>query len=1275
MKRSRQNGVALVITLIMLSVVTFMAITFLALSRRERNAVAVTASQTTATAMSDMALARVQAELASREQQRMLLLGATNAISNLFSTELMVSTNYIDTQGFNSSVENNTNLALANVNYDYTVNGKLLTADERIMNIGRLKFDARPPVYITTYNPTNANPTQDFRFYLDLNRNGRFDSNGFLPVLDNYGRWLGTNRQEVVGDPEWIGVLQNPMARHSATNLFVGRYSWIALPSGKSLDVNFLHNQAMQAASQNGDRFIRNQGVGTWEMNLAAFFHELNTNEWPTYTTNIMPSRNDLAFIDAQRILMHRYNSNANSQANILSQLTNEAGANSTAFQNRIRTMLTNNMYDNFGSGARLSNLKGYKTDPDVTPIRLNLSWPGSDNTNAFYDIQELFDPNKTSFDLAARLEGMFNRNTYLSSYDRYTFYRLLAQLGVDSSSGIQGKMNLNFTNDVNGRTTNFIPWTPIGFFTNAATRLLSTQPEIKFGYKNLDYNNIPVYPVNYYTPAVHRMLQVAANIYDATTNRIYSGQKVNGTNDPYLPTVFRPVFRRTNDVVVIAGYIEETGTNFTNFRWIDLASTDKEYGREFIANKASEPTDNVMVYGVPVVFGAKKGLPNFNEFAMQTQVQVTRKLEFVKPSASARRASKTNQLFVVGISNVFGLEAWNSYTQAYPRNLKMVVNVQYDMSLLNQSNNQYVYIRYPSGTVVTGLTHYAFGTVTSNINAKAWAGQEYKLPFYTNAIFLDNMAYVTRLNQFQSLTNRTAFEDNPNFLLPSLALKMNARMFYYLIDTSVNRVVDMVTLANLGSEIDLTRELIGNTNYAGGSGRDGSYWQTNRSTMNVPSGVWQQLLTSLGQGTNDSTVWVNINGGDASGNSKDKAIDLFRVFLGLEPKVYQPYQMQQELGNSLVHQAPFSPARKISQYNTWQVNDPLVHYMVEDLMDLYKTNTIDYVVPITRQATNSNLGKMNHRYRPWGGNPQKSSDQHATDIAVKDSMIKQSDDWAFPTNQFPNLGTLGRVHRGTPWQTVYLKSAVVSPQDWANQAGPAKFIRQTDLDFGLTNRNGSWMGNFYTHPTNDWRILDLFTTALNDNAARGRLSVNQTNLAAWSAVLSGVSVLTNQAAQAAWSHIPGGPSTNISELLINPSSRQFYSIVTNINATRLQRPGQQFRYLGEVLASPFLTVQSPYLSYTNGAGNINVSDEVVERIPQQILSLLKSDEPRVTVYTFGQTLAPAPNSRILSGTYRGLCTNYQVIGEVVAKHVLRLDGTSTNPKVVRERFDYLPND
>ena len=63
----------------------------------------------------------------------------------------------------------------------------------------------------------------------------------------------------------------------------------------------------------------------------------------------------------------------------------------------------------------------------------------------------------------------------------------------------------------------------PLNFFTNVASRLLSSQI-------NLDLTHIQIYPTNQYTPAVNRLLQVTVNIYDATT-----------TN--YYPSVFSPDF------------------------------------------------------------------------------------------------------------------------------------------------------------------------------------------------------------------------------------------------------------------------------------------------------------------------------------------------------------------------------------------------------------------------------------------------------------------------------------------------------------------------------------------------------------------------------------------------------------------------------------------------------------------------------------------------------------------------------------------------------------
>src|SRR5262249_40477476 len=110
----------------------------------------------------------------------------------------------------------------------------------------------------------------------------------------------------------------------------------------------------------------------------------------------------------------------------------------------------------------------------------------------------------------------------------------------------------------------------------------------------------------------------------------------------------------------------------------------------------------------------------------------------------------------------------------------------------------------------------------------------------------------------------------------------------------------------------------------------------------------------------------------------------------------------------------------------------------------------------------------------------------------------------------------------------------------------------------------------------------------------------------------------------------------------------------------------------GDILAAPELTVASPYLS-----GNTNLmNDAVYERIPQQILGLLRAgDQPRFVIYSYGQALKPAPHSIIQSGLYLGLCTNYQITAEAATRAVVRIDGAPNNPHAIIENFNVLPPD
>jgi hypothetical protein len=457
----------------------------------------------------------------------------------------------------------------------------------------------------------------------------------------------------------------------------------------------------------------------------------------------------------------------------------------------------------------------------------------------------------------------------------------------------------------------------------------------------------------------------------------------------------------------------------------------------------------------------------------------------------------------------------------------------------------------------------------------------------------------------------------------------------------------------------------------------DGSMWCTNhypsRANEFQPTyGILNQLHASFGLSQPD---WRSALREFPPGLTKEGAIDFFRHQFDLPPLTY----FNTTFYKSNVFSAPFQPTRNIYLFTTWQANDPLVHYTTGDLLDLTRTP----VAFNTDASTVDNLGKVNARYEPWGGNPSgKSSSAVKYALQVKDPLVRRSDDWDFPTNKFPNVGWLGRVHRGTPWQTLYLKSPSIDLPTWQRWSGNNQVV--TNGGQIATN----WVGLNYvvndaafTQPTNDWRLLDVFTAALNDNATRGQLSINQTNLAAWSAVLSGVVVLTNDVVNGTPTLLPrviqpAGVYNPLDPTTWPPTVR----LVKAINDTRATNfAGQVFRHLGEILAVPEFTVASPFLN-TNTLPtdvlNYVVNDAACERLPQQILGLLKCDHtPRFVVYSFGQTLKPAEGSIVSGSQFFGLCTNYQIMAEAATRAVVRVEGAPTNPHVVVESFNLLPPD
>ena len=83
--------------------------------------------------------------------------------------------------------------------------------------------------------------------------------------------------------------------------------------------------------------------------------------------------------------------------------------------------------------------------DAFAPPIDTNLRWSGANNTNHFFTLGDFFDTSKASPGFTNRLQ---NAGTTVDTYDRYTFYRMLDELGTDSSPD-EGKLNLNYANAV----------------------------------------------------------------------------------------------------------------------------------------------------------------------------------------------------------------------------------------------------------------------------------------------------------------------------------------------------------------------------------------------------------------------------------------------------------------------------------------------------------------------------------------------------------------------------------------------------------------------------------------------------------------------------------------------------------------------------------------------------------------------------------------------------------------------------------------------------------
>jgi len=678
------------------------------------------------------------------------------------------------------------------------------------------------------------------------------------------------------------------------------------------------------------------------------------------------------------------------------------------------------------------------------------------------------------------------------------------------------------------------------------------------------------------YTPSVHRLLQLAANLYDATTNRA----------DAFgpLPTVFHPVLRRDGTNVFITGFIEVAGDSTP---WLhqpldlremtDIISVPPVGTPVVAATPANVPN----AYGVPWILGARKGLPSFNEFAFQSVFQITRKLQITRPAKNSPiSAYQTNQMYILGISNVLAAEFWNSYRSNHTRPVEIVVADRMSLALTNSDGLNIAYRNF----VVAGSL--SLPSQATNV----WPGYAFLIPLSTNLDFPRPCIYQQSTHTLTTNFN-VPFETGQGFPLPQWGVAVANRLVCIIRDRDTKQLLDYVQLSGLDNVRNLNAEM--NSQSPSQTGWD-ALWNTNRrsGSFNVLTpqyGVIAQISISLGGFNANSVDWTDY-GFQPAGQTKKWAIDNFRAFFHLAPLFYQDFE-----GNTnLMQEVPFSPSLKLSRYCTWQANDPLVHYMPADLQYFASANELvrESVKAGVVVYALENIGRMNDRYEPWGypfGFPGVTAYQPA----VKDPLVRSSDDWYFPDAEPLGLTMLGRVHRGTPWQTLYLKSALVASSTWQK-----------------------WTGNFdgldasHTMPAADWRLASLLAALLNTNRVHELASANQPATANWLPVLDQIEVWTNRMSDQQvrlLQALGGWPRYDL--LTMTADSPQAALLAKAIARTRTSQPRGYFRDPGDMLATPELTLASPWLNRTSTLQlQQGLTDAAYEIIPSQLLARLRPD-------------------------------------------------------------------
>ena len=467
-----------------------------------------------------------------------------------------------------------------------------------------------------------------------------------------------------------------------------------------------------------------------------------------------------------------------------------------------------------------------------------------------------------------------------------------------------------------------FLPWISfsqpsLNFFTNRANSLLQQQ----FGF---GLTNIPVYsatnPAIAYSAAIHFALQSAANIYDQTTP------------DTDFPSVFRPQFSAQSNALFIIGYTNVT----TDF--------DAQIGLGFkdIGDPSIGLNDNV--WGIPWVVGMKGHAPAFNEYSYSTACNVTRKLQFTRPTTN-QPPQYTNQFYFMSVSNIFAAEAWNFSSTNFSNSITILITNRISVVLTNNYN-------WGTSFITSNATNWL---VNSWPGSPTWhSTNNFQIPLLTTCIPLSPSLWSESAHGFISLSNFITYpaSDEHQIGWPehTWTLNITNHLIYALLDSSTgtNRVLDFVNLGGLGTSMNIIQTL--NSAFASSpTAYPNIVWNHTGATdaPNSPMSIGMSNQIQIALGNLAVSEWSS-----SPQNQVESAI--FRAFL-----------LGQSSNTSLMTMCPFDVSTLILAESTWQSGNPLIHYTSGDLIQ--RTENLLILMPsfFGDLFTNSigSIGKINPAY------------------------------------------------------------------------------------------------------------------------------------------------------------------------------------------------------------------------------------------------------------------------------------------------------------------------